>query len=187
MKVGIENDIPFSPADSGRSLAFLLGKKIDLIDGTDDYEETMGELGQIVESIRFLVESGDIVVKISRISKARREKGGSRWAWHNLLGNGGNRNYSRLVLIAVPDDRYLADYAALSVPGSNSKFVIFDLPFPKIRPMCQRTSDRGAQGLMIANTNPSAIAGKSKAIYHYQVSLAELKRRYGRMRRRDDP
>jgi len=116
-------------------------------------------------------------VKFSRLNSAVRKRRNPthRWAWAKPLGESGNKRFDRLILIGVKDRRFLQLYL-----GQGCPYIFFDVPYNEIAPLTIRTNAGKYRSIQLT-TNPSTSrASKGMPLFnHYQVTLAELEKRYG--------
>lgn len=114
-------------------------------------------------------------VKYSKLNQAVAKIGAStqRWTWSRPLGQNNSKVYDRLILVGVADIRYRTQYC-----DPESPFVIFDVPFAEVAPLARKS---GTHWNIQISTNPlrSSTAPAQALFKQYQVSPAELTRRYG--------
>lgn len=112
-------------------------------------------------------------VKLATPSRPVRTAPTLRWNWNTLFGHDGLKEFDRLILVGLADDRYRHSYADPSSP-----FVCFDIPFAEVRAlMCPR-----AHGIQLT-TNPGVQrtpAGR-RLFSEFQVPMSALEATYERL------
>lgn len=97
-----------------------------------------------------------------------------RWVWTKLFGELGRKQYDRLLLVGDADPRFASSYM-----DPTSSYVLFDLPYNAVVDITGGVK-QGRSGSIQLTSNPLTVkASRAKSLFRdYQVSLAELKRRY---------
>lgn len=108
-------------------------------------------------------------VKFSKLGFPYKGSATKRWSWGHPLGSTKQKKYDRLILIGEVDPRYIGNYA-----DPQPKFVIFDIPFSSVKLVMR-------QNIIQISTNPKARLQSTAEIMfsRYEVSVKELKKRYG--------
>ena len=112
-----------------------------------------------------------IEVKHSRLTD--NGTGTRRWTWGKVHGEGGNKQYDRLILIGEKDPAYRSSYFDPSSP-----YVLFDVPYAEVS---QLITDGGTAGDQIRlASNPTMARSRAKVLYdRFQVTQESLKAMYG--------
>lgn len=111
-------------------------------------------------------------VKYSRLNIPYPGATTKRWNWQKILGEFGNKEYDRLVLIGEKDERFPEGYGNAPDP-----WVIFDLPFEDVQSV---VTPSGRWQAITLTTNPLKAKSRGSALYRrYRVSVADIEARYG--------
>lgn len=94
----------------------------------------------------------------------------TRWIWHRILGNTGQKIYDRLILLGKVDARHSAKYLDLDSP-----YVIFDIPIERAKSFLSNTTPP----FINVTTNPdSQRTSKGKLLWEFQITSEDLKQRH---------
>ena len=115
-----------------------------------------------------------IEVKYAGLNNAVRGQETLRWAWSKPFGESGNKIYDQLILVGDKDARYAAHYKEPSCP-----YVIFDIPFKDIMLLTIQTNSGRYRSIQLTTNPLTARSSASPLFTDYQVTMKELKRRYG--------
>lgn len=114
-------------------------------------------------------------VKLSRLNDAVSSRATKtfRWAWAKPFGESGNKVYDRLILIGEKDQ--LCKHLYLD-PGC--PYIFFDVPYDDVAPLTIKTNRGRFRSIQLTSNPHTARSSASPLFKSYQVSLAELKKRY---------
>ena len=97
-----------------------------------------------------------------------------RWAWANLFGEMGKKQFDRLILIGETHPKDRDKYQ-----DKDSPYIFFDVPFDEAMPLSIRTN-RGRYRSIQLSTDPQTVRSAARSLFtKYQVTLSELESRYG--------
>jgi hypothetical protein len=112
-------------------------------------------------------------VKYSGLLVAVRGCKTRRWVWTKLFGESGRKNYDRLILVGLADQRFSRIYKDRCAP-----FVLFDVPITEV---VELSFSAGKYRAIHLTTNPLTARSvrSSKLFGDYQVTASGLRARYG--------
>ena len=116
-----------------------------------------------------------IEVKYSGLNAPVRGRDTRRWVWTKVFGESGRKKYDRLLLVGLPDQRFSSSYK-----DRRAAFVLFDVPIVRVRELAVPVQG-GRYTAIFLTTNPLTTRSvrSSKLFGEYQVTVSELRTRYG--------
>ncbi len=134
-----------------------------------------GVITAYAESHDVEVTGGDgsrIEVKMASLNVPVKGSSTLRWAWSNIFGESGQKEYDWLVLIGKKDERYLDRY-----PDRECPFVFFAIPRREAEEFTVAT---GRTRSIFLTTNPNTSRSKAGILYErYMLTQEELRTRLG--------
>jgi hypothetical protein len=152
--------------ESRRTPSFMRGESLVASWVNGKHTEDDGPYDVVAE------DGSRLEVKCSQLSMPYQGATTKRWSWQKILGEQGGKRFDRLILIGKKDRRYAEKYGDKDCP-----WIIFDVPYRRVNSLALPCGNRWLQ--IQLTTNPATACSKgSKLFRYYQVTMAEMVKRY---------
>jgi hypothetical protein len=97
-----------------------------------------------------------------------------RWEWGKVFGNGGKKEYDRLILVGEKDPRFLPLYKGLGAP-----YAIFDVPYEGVQRMVTDGGEARERIMLLSNPQKVRPTTRARPLYaEYEVTVELLESTY---------